>query len=237
MKIEITVLPILNLSYPVSAEKMLFAAGKVVINAMSGLYGGLTVGALGISNNIGGLTTSWQMGLTDGAAPLINQNRGAGKHRRTLQIYFWLVGLDVVVGAIGLMVMPPSLPWVAEIFAKSKNSIDPRFRDMIVSIHQWEMLDYVTLGINSATVALLLGYGYSKLTMVLNVARVFVFRVPVLWVFQRFTDIGVEAVGLTMMISNICTGVAAIAMAIPVVCRIRKLIKEEENIVIWRESE
>lgn len=232
-----TVLPILNLSYPVSAEKMLFAAGKVVINAMSGLYGGLTVGALGISNNIGGLTTSWQMGLTDGAAPLISQNRGAGKHRRTLQIYFWLVGLDVAIGAIGLMVMTPSLPWVADIFAKSKNSIDPQFRDMIVSIHQWEMLGYVTLGINSATVALLLGYGYSKLTMVLNVARVFVFRVPVLWAFQRFTDIGVEAVGLTMMISNICTGVAAIAMAIPVVCRIRKLIKEEENIVIWRESE
>ena len=85
-----TVLPILNLSYPVSAEKMLFAAGKVIVNSMSGMYGGLTVGALGISNNIGGLTTSWHMGMTDGAAPLISQNRGAGKYRRTLQMFFWL---------------------------------------------------------------------------------------------------------------------------------------------------
>ena len=71
-----TLLPIFNLSYPISAEKMLFAAGKVIINSMSGVYGGLTVGALGISNNIGGLTTSWHIGFTDGAAPLISQNRG-----------------------------------------------------------------------------------------------------------------------------------------------------------------
>lgn len=230
-----TVLPILNLSYPVSAEKMLFAAGKVIVNAMSGLYGGLTVGALGISNNIGGLTTSWQIGMTDGAAPLISQNRGAGKHRRTLQIYFWVVGVDIAIGAVGLLLMTNTLPWVAEVFARSKNSVDPAFRDMIVSIHRWEMLGYVTLGINSATIALLLGYGYSKLTMILNAARVFVFRVPVLWAFQQFSNIGVEAVGLTMMISNICTGAAAICLAIPVICRIRKLIKEEEKNMVEKD--
>ena len=58
-----TTLPILDLSYPVAAEKMFFAAGKVIVNSMSGLYGGLTVGALGISNNIGGLTPPLAIGL------------------------------------------------------------------------------------------------------------------------------------------------------------------------------
>lgn len=221
-----TVLPVLNLSYPIAAEKLLFAAGKVVVNAMSGVYGGLTVGALGISNNIGGLTTSWQIGLTDGAAPLISQNRGAGKHKRTLQIYFCLLALDVALGAIGLLIVSQTLPWLAEVFARSKNSFDQEFCDMIVSIHRWEMLGYVTLGINSATIALLLGYGYTKLTMLLNVARVFLYRVPVLWAFQQFTTIGAEAVGMTMMISNICTGLSAIVVAIPVVLRIRRMKDE-----------
>ena len=223
-----TLLPILNLSYPISAEKMLFAAGKVIVNSMSGMYGGLTVGALGISNNIGGLTTSWQMGLTDGAAPLISQNRGAGKYRRTLQLYFSLLILDVAVGLIGLLIVSQSLPWLAEIFARSKNSFDQEFCDMIVAIHRWEMLGYVTLGINSATVSLLLGYGYTKLTMLLNVARVFLYRVPVLWAFQQFTSLGSEAVGMTMMVSNVCTGLTAIVIAIPVVLRIRRLSQEEE---------
>ena len=99
-----------------------------------------------------------------------------------------------------------------------------------MEIHRWEMMGYITLGINSATIALLLGYGYTKLTMLLNVARVFVYRVPVLWVFQNFTTIGAEAVGMTMMVSNVCTGLTAVVIAIPVVLKIRRKIREEEEI-------
>ena len=224
-----TVLPILNLSYPVSAEKMLFAAGKVVVNSMSAVYGSLTVGALGISNNIGGLTTSWHMGFNDGAAPLISQNRGAGKHKRCLKLYGCLLAIDIAIGVIGLAVVSNTLPWLARIFAQSKNNFDQEFCDMIVDIHRWEMLGYITLGINSATIALLLGYGYSKLTMLLNVARVFAFRIPVLWFLQTFTDFGPEATGITMMVSNVLVGLTAIVVAIPVVGRIRKLAREEEG--------
>ena len=224
-----TVLPILNISYPVSAEKMLFAAGKVIVNSMSGMYGSLTVGALGISNNIGGLTTNWHMGFNDGSAPLISQNRGAGKHKRNLRLYGCLLLVDVAIGVIGLAAVSQTLPWLAQIFAQSKNNFDQDFCDLIVSIHQWEMLGYITLGVNSATIALLLGYGYTKLTMLLNVARVFVYRIPVLWFLQNFTGIGAEAVGITMMVSNICVGVTAVVVAIPVLRKIWKLAKEEEK--------
>ena len=224
-----TVLPVLKLAYPVSAEKLLFAAGKVVVNSMAGVYDSMAAGALGISNNIGGLTTFWHMGFTDGAAPLISQNRGAGKYRRTLQIYFWLLLVDIVIGVLGLTIVSSTLPWLATVFAQSKNTFDQAFCDMIVSIHQWEKVGYITLGINSATMALLLGYGYSKRTMILNVARVFVFRIPVLWAFQTFTNLGVEAVGFTMMVSNVSTGIAAVGFAIPVVLDILRLAKEEET--------
>ncbi|MBO7184597.1 MAG: polysaccharide biosynthesis C-terminal domain-containing protein [Oscillospiraceae bacterium] len=218
-----TTLPILNLAYPVSAEKMLFAAGKVITNSMSGVYGGLTVGALGISNNIGGLTTGWHAGMLDGASALISQNRGAGHHRRTLQLYYRLIAIDMAIGVVGLALVATTLPWLAEVFARSEEAYDPEFCQMIISIHQWEMLGYITLGFNSATLALLLGYGYTKLTLLLNVARVFVFRVPVLWAFQNFTSLGAEAVGMTMMISNVCAGLSALAVAIPVVCRIHRM--------------
>ena len=224
-----TTMPILNLAYPVSAEKMLFAAGKVVVNSMSGLYGGLTVGALGISNNIGGLTTSWHMGFNDGAAPLISQNRGAGQYKRTLQLYWRLLVIDVVIGVVGLVLVSQFLPWLARIFAQSEAEFDQTFCDMIISIHRWEMLGYITLGINSATIALLLGYGYTKLTLLLNVARVFAFRVPVLWFLQKFTNMGAEAVGVTMMVSNVCVGITAVVVAIPVLLKIRRLIREEEE--------
>ncbi len=223
-----TVLPVLNLSYPVSAEKMLFAAGKVIVNSMSEFYGDLTVGALGISNNIGGLTTGWHSGMLSGASALVSQNRGAGKYKRTLQLYGWLVAVDMAIGVAGVVIVSQTLPWLAKIFAQSKDAFDPAFCEMIVSIHQWEMLGYITLGFNSATLALLLGFGYTKLTLLLNVARVFVFRVPVLWVLQNYTSLGTEAVGLTMMISNVCAGLSALVVAIPVIRKIYKLSKTEE---------
>ena len=193
---------------------------------MSGVYGELTVGALGISNNIGGLTTGWHSGMLDGASAVISQNRGAGKYRRTLQLYKWLIVVDVAIGVVGIGVVSLTLPWLAEIFARSKDNFDPEFCQMIVDIHRWEMLGYITLGFNSATLALLLGYGYTKLTLLLNVARVFLFRVPVLWAFQNLTSLGPEAVGMTMMISNVCAGLSALLVAIPVVCRIRRMKDE-----------
>ena len=224
-----TVSPILHISYPVAAEKMLFAAGKVTVNSMSGQYGELTVGALGISNNIGGLTTNWHAGFTDGGAPLISQNRGAGKHGRNLRLYRWLLVINVSIGVLGLAIVSATLPWIARIFAQSKNQFDETFCQMIVDIHQWEMLGYITLGINSATIALLLGYGYTKLTMLLNVARVFLFRIPVLWYLQNYTGVGPEAAGITMMVSNICVGLSAILVAIPVVMKLKRLAREEEE--------
>lgn len=224
-----TILPVLNLSYPVAGEKMLFAGGKVVMNAMSVMYGSMTVGAMGVSNNIGGLTTNWHVGFTDGGAPLISQNRGAGKYRRTLRIFLCLLVIDAAIGGLGILLVSQTLPWLAELFARSKSNYDPAFRDAIVTIHRWEMLGYITLGIHAAASALLLGYGHAKTAMFINGARVFLFRVPVLWVFQHFTALGMEAVGLTMMISNISTGLLAVIVIIPVIREILCLARGEEG--------
>jgi Na+-driven multidrug efflux pump len=206
---------------------MLFAAGKVVINSMAGVYGPLTAGALGVSNNIGGLTTNWHSGMLDGASALISQNRGAKAYGRTRKIFWWLVLVDVLIGLIGLTVVSLCLNQIAAVFAQSKQQFDEGFRVMIVDIHRWEMLGYITLGIHSAVNALLLGYGMGKSALALNMARIFLFRIPVLWALQKWSGLGHEAVGVTMMVSNISTGVISILAAIPVLRHIRRKEREE----------
>lgn len=223
-----TLFPIFHLAYPVTIEKMLFNFGKVVVNSMAGVYGALTAGALGVSNNIGGLTTNWHSGMLDGASSVISQNRGAGKYKRTVDLFFSLLLCDILIGVIGFVAVSFGLPWLAQIFAQSKNQFDGEFCQMIIDIHRWEMLGYITLGINSAANALLLGYGYTKLILVVNMARVFAFRIPVLWFLQHFTQMGSEAVGVTMMVSNVLTGVVSVLIVIPVLRDIRKKEKEAE---------
>lgn len=222
-------MPIFQLSLPVTAEKMLFAAGKVTVNSMAGVYGKLTAGALGVSNNIGGLTTNWHSGMLDGASSVISQNRGAGKYRRTQKLFYWLLLIDVVIGVIGLAAVNFTLPTLARVFAQSREQFDQSFCDMIVAIHCWEMLGYITLGVNSACNALMLGYGQAKRTMLLNMARVFVFRIPVLWFLQHYTQMGAEAVGVTMMVSNIATGICSAVVVIPVIRQIRRLSEKYEK--------
>ena len=81
----------LNLSFPVIVEKVAFALGKTVVNSMSKEYGSVTVGALGISNNINGITTQCQNGFQDGGASIISQNIGAGNLKRALDTFWRLL--------------------------------------------------------------------------------------------------------------------------------------------------
>ena len=93
---------------------------------------------------------------------------------------------------------------------------------MIIGIYKYEALGSVILGANAAVLAFLYGIGETKITLVLNFARVFIFRIPVLWAFQNFTNAGERSVGLVMMISNISAGISALMVAIYYVRKIKK---------------
>ena len=77
--------PIILQSIPVIAQKVSFSLGKTVVNAMCTTYGSLMVGAMGVSNNLGGITTNPQNGFQDGSAAIISQNLGAGRYERVLR--------------------------------------------------------------------------------------------------------------------------------------------------------
>jgi Na+-driven multidrug efflux pump len=85
------------------------------------------------------------------------------------------------------------------------------------------------LAINSSTMALLFGLGYTRLTLFVNFCRVFVFRIPVLWYLQRYTDFGSESAGIVMAVSNILVGILAVAVIIPVIARIKQTEITEER--------
>ena len=62
-----------------------------------------------------------------------------------------------------------------------------------------------------------------KITLFINFCRVFIFRVPVLWALQQFTDLGSESVGIVMAVSNISVGILACIIG---TIEIRKICQE-----------
>lgn len=221
--------PMIRLSIPVIAEKMAFSFGKVVINSMSTIYSALTVGALGVSNNIGGFSTNPQNGFQEGAAAIISQNLGAKKVHRALQAFGCVLVINVIVGGVFMSLSLLFLNQISGLFAGN----DAVFSRMIASIYRMEAMGAIPLGINAAVMALLYGFGKTKLTLLINFSRVFLFRVPVLWFLQQYTDLGEVSVGIVMAISNIATGILAVVVGGVVIVRICR----QNHVALWKRGE
>ncbi|GLB30350.1 MATE family efflux transporter [Lacrimispora amygdalina] len=202
--------PMITLSIPVIIEKIAFSLGKVVINSMSTIYSALTVGALGISNNIGGITTMPQNGFQEGGSAIISQNMGAGKPGRAMKAFGCILVINIFLGAVLMSLSLLFLGQISRLFAGQNRE----FADMIASIYRYEAYGAIPLGINASVLALLYGFGRTKITLTINFCRVFVFRIPVLWYLQNYTQMGSTSVGVVMAVSNICTGLFALVIGI-----------------------
>lgn len=218
--------PMIHLSVPVIIEKIAFAMGKTVINSMSKNYGELTVGALGISNNIDGVVTNAQNGFQDGGAAIISQNLGGGRRDRALDAFKKLLVINVVIGLVGWVLINVFIESITYLFANSAQGFNAGFQQTIIHVLRYDSFgSCMPLGINCAVMALLFGFGKTKLTLLINFCRVFVFRIPVLWALQNFTSLGSESVGIVMAVSNICV---AIMSSITAWIVIRKMKREEK---------
>ena len=210
--------PMVTQSLPVIAEKALFAFGKTIVNSMCTVYGAVMVGAMGVSNNLGGVTTNPQNGFQQGASAIISQNFGAGKYSRVLRTFYVTIAVNVLMSAVITGIEILNLDLLAGLF----DSGSSEFHRMITMVYRYEAYGAIPLGINAAVLALLYGLGKTKLTLVLNFSRVFLFRIPVFWFLQNYTDLGEASVGIVMMVSNISVTVMAVSVAAVVIARFRK---------------
>ena len=226
LKGDVTV-PMIRQSIPVMIEKALFAYGKTIVNTMAAVYGSLMVGALGVSNNLGGITTNPQAGFQDGTAAVISQNYGAKNYERVLQACYvcavYCMAIGFVISGIELIY----LRQLSGLFA----SQDASFADLIGQVYTYEALGAVPLGANCAAAALLYGLGKTKLTLFINFSRVFVFRIPVLWFLQNNTSIGSMSCGIVMFISNTATSMLSLIIAWVVIRRFKKQYLPKEKAV------
>ena len=210
--------PMVRQSMPVIAEKALFAFGKTIVNSMCTVYGALMVGAMGVSNNLGAITTNPQNGYQQGSSAIISQNYGAGKYRRMLDAFYATAVINMLLGALISGLELWQLHFLSGLFDGGSDD----FRRMIALVYRYEALGAVPLGFNAAVMALLYGLGQTKLTLVLNFARVFVFRIPVFWFLQHCTSLGEASVGIVMMVSNISVTLAAGVTAFVVIRRFKR---------------
>lgn len=219
------VLNILKISLPIFVGKFIFSFGKVSINAMCKEYGVLVVGALGISNNLCGVATNPINSFEEGTSTIVSQNLGNRNISRAFQAFFRSLFMALICGIIGyVLIRFVFQDALISLFNQNKNDVNAEeFMRLIKSINKYDTLSIIALAINAAVLGVLYGFGQTKMTMIINISRVFVFRIPVLWYLQTFhKEIGAEAAGMSMGISNICIAITSICFLIYFVFKIKK---------------
>ena len=213
-----TLYPMLTISLPLVIEKSSFSMGKAIINNMCAFYGEDTIGALGISNNLTSIYNTTQNGMQDGTASIISQNIGGKKPERARKAFYILILYNFMISVVGYILLMSFIIPISRIFSRDSET----FGMLIYNITKYNAIGGFMLFISTSVNAFLFGIGKTKLTLFNNVMRLFVFRIPVMKALQQFTDLGSEAAGITMLISNSSAAVLSIIAAIYVISNMKK---------------
>ncbi|HJC23038.1 MAG TPA: MATE family efflux transporter [Candidatus Eisenbergiella merdavium] len=210
-----TAVPLMKISLPVMAEKAAFSSGKVIVNAMCSVYGSLTVGALGICNNLTGIFSNAQSGYQEGCSAIISQNLGAGKPGRALEAFKKIFVINVIFGTLGLVISFASIETISYLYACSSEGLNVEFRAVILNIFRYDALGtIVPWGISASVMAFMYSLGKTGKILFINLCRLFLFRILFLRWLQRFTTLGSESVGIVMLASNTLTAVLACILSV-----------------------
>lgn len=218
-------LPLATISIPVFLEKFIFAFGKVIVNSMCAGMGTTVVGALGVSNRLGGFSTNPPAGFQEAETSLISQNLGNKNLSRALGIFYRTLVINIGIASLFFAAMLVFKDSIILMFARG----DASFAREIDAIYTYECWDSVLVSINASVMGLLYGFGKTRISMVINLVRLFVYRIPSLFLLLRFTDIGIPAVGIAMLVSN---GLVGITSGIVAIWFIRKTKRENNKPVL-----
>ncbi len=240
--------PILFISIPIFIGKFVFSFGKVAVNSIFGsryleilksqiditdaaelaaaeASAGLVVGALSVSNHLNGIATTPIGAFEETESTIISQNLGNRNLKRAIECFFKGFVLSFLVGIVGWILI--RFVFQGALIGLYSQEQDPEhaqeFMNYVRMIHNYDSWSIPSLAINSAVLGLLYGFGKTKITMAINIARAFVFRIPILLILLYcFPELGVECAGLSMGISNVCIALMSIVCLVVFLFQIRK---------------
>lgn len=202
--------PILVLSLPIFIGRFLFTFGKVYVNSVAtDYYGKACVGALGISNTIAGFVTNIVNSFEDAGATIVSQNYGNKNGKRIRKFFFYNFVVIETLAIIGMLVCFVLRAPIAAFFAPG----DQEYQKMIITIFRWECFDLIFTGLSGIAGAIFYGFGKTRITMVLSVSILFVFRIPTLLILMYVANMNYEACGVAMFVSNTASGTIYILIA------------------------
>lgn len=206
---KIFVVDTFKLAIPMFFGKFVMNLGKVSVNGLAGGFynsttDGLIVGALGISNNISGLVTGMTSTFEESESSIVSQNLGNHNLKRPIKVFVRLLIVAIIISAVGyILTRYVLIDSLVNLFNTDKDK-GVYYSNMIKEIYVFDSLSIPALGICSAVLGLLYGFGKTFLATILNFSRIGVRILSIIIMHYAFPQIsGPTVAGIAMGISNI----------------------------------
>lgn len=188
------------LAAPAFTGSFLLEFGFTIMNKFILSHGSIIMSAYGIGGRVSSLFSIPTNALGSALAPFIGQSIGAKDYERTQDCFrqSFKLGLVLcaVVTALGLVLSRPLVnlfyPDISQVLAD--NSVEYSLFSVATTVFMMWM---------NTILAMFNGSGETGSSFVINVTRLWLLRIPMLYFFGRFTNLGATGIWLAMILSNV----------------------------------
>lgn len=171
-------------------------------------YGTQAMAAYGIGNKINSLITLPTNGIGSAVATIVGQNVGAKQYDRAEQGYKMSRRISVIflfAGGMILSRMPVSTA-IVKIFSDDAEVIKMAAEFLSIMAF-WCFAN----GVHNSSMGLFQGSGHTEVTMMIDAARLWIFRFATLYICETWLNMGVRSVWYSVVVSN---GLSALVLFI-----------------------
>ena len=188
---------IFALGWPAAISQSFTSLGFLLINSMIAGFNQDIFSSIGVGNRINSLLLFPAIGIGSVLATFVGQNIGAGNRERARKGFHTAIFITLVITIVGALVLMPFRPFLTSIFLKEEEAIN------LAAFYLFILLCNLPLmGTFQCFNGVFQGSGRTDLVLILATTRLWIMRVPVLYLFLYVFDVGTPSVWYAMIISN-----------------------------------
>lgn len=189
---------LVKIAIPSASAQAFSSFGFLFLQVFILSYGENVAAAFSLGNKVSNLLLMPVMALGSVLATFVGQNIGNGNRERALKSYKVCRNLGIAVSVIGSAILLPVREWAIGLLSNDAETV------LIGAEYGvYVFLMQPLMAMFQSYLSLFNGAGKTQYSFIMTTVRLWGLRLPMIWLFQNFTDFGRNGIWWAMLLSNI----------------------------------
>lgn len=190
---------ILRIGLPTAIGGSTMQLGFLMMSKNVYVYGTQAMAAYGIGNKVNGIISMTSDAIGSAVATIVGQNIGAKQTERAEKGYWISMLISVAILITGGMIFSRDVvaTTIVSVFSDDPEVI-AMAADFLSIMATWCFLN----GIYNSTRGLFQGTGHTEVSMIIDMTRLWVFRMLTIWFCETILHMGVRSIWYSVVVSN-----------------------------------